>query len=196
MQAAPARSVARLRRRVLAYLIDAPVATVIAFLAVAATALVAGPAVKPTPRPDALAPSLAYDPAHVTLETLAVIVISGLYFAGSWLAWRATPAQRLMGVRVGDAADPQRLVPTQAVARWLLLGAPWGLAGALAASSSLDTVLWVVAILWPFALLVSVLADRSSRRGLHDRLAHTVVIDQRAGGRRLGPSMAPPLGPR
>jgi uncharacterized RDD family membrane protein YckC len=47
--------------------------------------------------------------------------LTALYYAGSWIAWEATPGQRALGIRVLHFENGQRLPIDAALLRWALL---------------------------------------------------------------------------
>jgi hypothetical protein len=68
-----------------------------------------------------------------------------------------------------------RLRPGQAVIRWVLLGAWWGVLGALLLSISLGAwALGFAIVVWDLVLLWTTARD-GRKRGLHDRMAGSVV---------------------
>ncbi|HEV3309658.1 MAG TPA: RDD family protein [Chloroflexota bacterium] len=76
-----------------------------------------------------------------------------MYFPLSWFFSAATPAQRMMGIRVVDAQSKKKMGLMQAVSRWfaLFLASPY--------------LVCALPILWD-----------SKRQGWHDRIARTEVI--------------------
>jgi uncharacterized RDD family membrane protein YckC len=94
------------------------------------------------------------------------------YFAGSWIAWRGTLGQRIMGLMV-VRENGDRLPALDALARWAALQGPLALSMALPEG-------WVFlgtlgAAFWTSLLLVSVRSDPLGR-GLHDRIAGSRAI--------------------
>lgn len=188
---------AGLSRRILAYIVDALLVGTLALAAVSLLELSVGPAVRFVPQPGRVAAIPVLEADRVLLDTLVATLVSGLYFVGSWIRWRATPGQRWLGLRVGDRHDPGRLEAGQAVIRWLALGAPWGLAAALSADSALGAPVALAAVLWPVLLLIGTALDLRGRRGPHDLVAHTIVLAGSQAGGHAGRSRAaatPPPG--
>src|SRR3954470_5721746 len=102
------------------------------------------------------------------ISTLALFVLSGVYFVLSWTSGgRATPGQRLFHVQVGNAFDGRTLTVNQAIRRWLGFG--WFL-GLLGLVPSLTAIAGVAELAWHIALLIST-AMSPTRQGLHDRFA-------------------------
>jgi len=124
---------------------------------------------------------------------LFLLTASAVYF---WRVFRATPGQMLFGLFVVQRATGLVLTRGAALARWLVLYAPMA---ALVAYTSIIDLLFrstllqdadpllvaslavFLPIAWYIVLGLSVLADRRRGRGLHDRLAGSVVV------RRAGP---------
>ena len=141
---------------------------------------------------------VAVNPLRVALELTATLVVDALYFAGCWSRWGATPGQRVLRIRVlleratgsagagpagaGPAAadsahDTPVALPLEAAGRrWAVLAVLPIATGSLAGSGAIDvSVLTVVNGAWFLLLLVSTAAD-PLRRGLHDRVAGTIVV--------------------
>lgn len=130
----------------------------------------------------------AGDPAHpawlvagVVTATICV-VIDLAYFVGCWTSrggW--TPGMRLLGLRVARVTDGGRLGGREGVLRWLVLGS-W--TGVLMSLPTLSDPAWYAWLAWVVVLLASTGASRT-RRGIHDRVAGSVVVGPAAGsGRR------------
>jgi uncharacterized RDD family membrane protein YckC len=188
MRQQAARPVAALGRRGAAYVADSLVVGV-AYLALAVFFdAVFGPLVAASPDGTAIV-VVAVDPLRVILELTATLLVDALYFAGSWSLWGATLAQRALRLRVRMAEGPP---PTPGAPDALPIGVAWrGWAvlavlpiavGSLGASGALDLgALVIVNGTWFLVLLISAAVD-PLRRGLHDRLAGTLVVP--APGRR------------
>jgi len=128
----------------------------------------------------------AIDAAGGDLDVVAFLVvlvvqllISFGYFAASWRSYSATPGMRLLGLRIGDEADARTISWRGATVRWVLLGVPAVLASlAVYVPHLVGLVLGAVGAAW-LLLLLYTLAQRPTRQGLHDRLAHTIVFRSR-----------------
>jgi uncharacterized RDD family membrane protein YckC len=128
----------------------------------------------------------AIDAAGGGLDVVAFLVvlvvqllISFGYFAASWRSYSATPGMRLLGLRIGDEADARTISWRGATARWVLLGVPAVLASlAVYVPHLVGLVLGAVGAAW-LLLLLYTMAQRPTRQGLHDRLAHTIVFRSR-----------------
>ena len=74
-------------------------------------------------------------------------------------------------------AGEERLPLSSAVVRWLLLAAPFGLASVAVTivAGVADLVVAVAVSAWYVVLLVTT-ARHPAKRGLHDRLARTIMV--------------------
>jgi uncharacterized RDD family membrane protein YckC len=129
------------------------------------------------------------------LPVVIVAIIQALILAGFWRAYTASPGQMLTGLQTVRHADGHRVSRRAAFVRWLFLFFP-----ALVLTASTDIGIWwsyalgkgtqadqttasgmaiTLPVIWYVVLLVSALVERHGR-GLHDRLARSVVV------RRIG----------
>lgn len=109
------------------------------------------------------------------LATAALtLVVSGAYFIGMWSRMGgATVGMKVMKLSVRDASSGATVNQSQAINRWLYLGAPlaltslyvWGVIG------------WLVslAVLGYAIYLLMTTAQSATRQGFHDMQAKTVV---------------------
>lgn len=181
--------VASLGRRSAAYIVDSLIVGV-AYLSLAVFFnAVFGPLVAATPDGTAIV-VVAVNPLRVILELTATLLIDAFYFAGCWSRWGATPAQRAFRLRIRMAEGPpptpdapDALPIETAWRRWAVLAVLPIAVGSLAAGGALDIdVLVIVNGTWFLVLFISAAAD-PLRRGLHDRVAGTLVVpaaDRRA----------------
>jgi hypothetical protein len=168
--------------------------------AAAARQMDLNPYVQPT------VPLLAVNDATLAAWSAVWVVLAIAYAAACWALFRGLPGQRLLKLQVADAATGRNLSPARAVWRALLVnGIPAAATavmvvvacrmlativaadiGAASETSYLDatyTNVWGVVIsgcglaswAWPLLLLISVGASRD-RRGIHDRLAGSMVV--------------------
>jgi uncharacterized RDD family membrane protein YckC len=151
------------------------------------------------------APIFDVNAGALWIVAVLYIGLSMAYFAGSWVAWGGTPGQRILGLRVARIEDVGKLSIDAAVLRWALLdGISLVLSTALTVqlvlemskmpaqdwlgsgyyyypSSTYDTLAgWSALVslataVWLIVLLVSA-ASQMARRGLHDRLAGSIVV--------------------
>jgi uncharacterized RDD family membrane protein YckC len=192
-----AAPIAPLGRRSAAYLVDSLVIGVAYLVLGILFDSIFGPLVAATADGQALV-VVAVNPLRVALELTATLVVDALYFAGCWSRWGATPGQRVLRIRVlleratgsagagpaatgsaaaGSAHDTSVALPLEAAGRrWAVLAVLPIATGSLAGSGAIDvSVLTVVNGAWFLLLLVSTAAD-PLRRGLHDRVAGTIVV--------------------
>ena len=154
--------VASFNRRVVAYVVD----NVIALL------LFGGIAVALEGSPDA---------SGMPPERMAMLagliggIVQAVYFVASWSIWRGSIGQKAFGLQVGDELTGRRLSPADSLVRWALLQGP--LALYLAAPYLLRPVLGIATIGWAWLLSFSARRD-PDRRGYHDRIAHSLVVEQ------------------
>ena len=99
---------------------------------------------------------------------------SAAYSIASWRIGGATPAQRLLGLRVLDATEPRLVSWPRSAVRWFALFG-WTFVGA--ASNGTDG-LTLAAALWLVVLLISQVGG-DGRQGYHDRLARSLVVRRR-----------------
>ena len=192
-----AAPIAPLGRRSAAYLVDSLVIGVAYLVLGILFDSIFGPLVAATADGQALV-VVAVNPLRVALELTATLVVDALYFAGCWSRWGATPGQRVLRIRVlleraagpaatgpagagsaaaGSAHDTPVALPLEAAGRrWAVLAVLPIATGSLAGSGAIDvSVLTVVNGAWFLLLLASTAAD-PLRRGLHDRVAGTIVV--------------------
>jgi uncharacterized RDD family membrane protein YckC len=159
--------------RLVAYLLDALLIAIAIYLVALILRAVIGPTIRITDVDGV--PRLRVDRLRSLVDAMAGTTIAGIYFIASWLILGGTPAQRLFRARVQRADDGERLHVGQAVSRWLLLGAPFGLVSTLLVPVPvLGAMLAVVIVAWDAVLLITTVRDRR-KRGLHDRIAGSVV---------------------
>jgi uncharacterized RDD family membrane protein YckC len=192
-----AAPIAPLGRRSAAYLVDSLIIGLAYLVLGILFDSIFGPLVAATPDGQALV-VVAVNPLRVALELTATLVVDALYFAGCWSRWGATPGQRVLRIRVlleraagpaatgpagagsaaaGSAHDTSVALPLEAAGRrWAVLAVLPIATGSLAGSGAIDvSVLTVVNGAWFLLLLASTAAD-PLRRGLHDRVAGTIVV--------------------
>lgn len=166
---------ASVRRRLAAHVLDSVLVAVVG-IGVAWLVAAALPALSVSDRQDGTL-QLVVDPLRLAVQALAVATIGAVYFGWSWSEPRgATLGQRALGLRVLDVTGASGLGTGHALARWAATGIPLGV---VAAAVVEIPVAWLAVAaliaLWTFALLVSTWRS-PRRRGLHDRLAGSVVV--------------------
>jgi len=190
--AAPAdRYYADASSRMIALVVDAVLLTVLIFIVAIPVSLVIGPAVEFDSAADQLGDAVTVDTTVAAVNAALSLALSAGYFAASWVLRRATPGQRLLDLSVVREGDGARLGAGAAIVRWGLLGAPFGLfAFVTTVASGIDQALLDVPVAaWYLALLVTTARD-SRKRGIHDRVAGTVVV-KRAVPARWDSASAP-----
>jgi uncharacterized RDD family membrane protein YckC len=129
----------------------------------------------------------------VVVAAIALISLGAVYF---WRVFRATPGQMVLGLFVIRRGTGERVTRGAALLRWLALYAPFVLL--ISYTQLIDIIFrsdllpdgdplfiaslaYFVPIAWYVVLGLSVLVEGKRGRGLHDRLAGSVVV------RRAGP---------
>ena len=108
-------------------------------------------------------------------------LIGAAYYILSWSGGRrATPAQRLFNIQVGDAFDGRALTTTQAVKRWVGLGGFLGLFSIVPSDAVLGAVN-LIQFLWAIVLLISTVTS-PTKQGLHDKFANSAVVRPAGAG--------------
>jgi uncharacterized RDD family membrane protein YckC len=132
-------------------------------------------------------PALAWS-GLVVVGLIALISLGSVYF---WRVFRATPGQMVLGLFVVRRGTGERLGRGAALLRWLALYAPFVLL--ISYTQLIDiifrsnllpdgdpllvaSVAYFVPIAWYVVLGLSVLFEGRRGRGLHDRLAGSVVV--------------------
>jgi uncharacterized RDD family membrane protein YckC len=160
----PGLKVARINRRVTAYLLDSLM--VLVLFGVVSAAVFGNP-----------------DPNNATLAPERLAMLAGLIagvaqavlFVASWSLWRGSIGQKAVGLQVGEESTGSRLGFVDALVRWAVLQGP--LALYLAVPYVLRPVLGVLVIGWSWLLMYSARHDPDGR-GYHDRIAHSLVVEQ------------------
>jgi len=171
---------AALWRRVLAFLVDGAVLVVLGFALLALASLLVGPTVRMELSGSA-EPRVEVIGWRVALNAVLLAGLSAAYFVLSWTRARHSAGQALLRIGVEDAAgDGSTPLPmNRAVLRWALLGAPLGLAAAASVNAPLAFLgVSAASVLWFAVLLLTTLFSRSGR-GLHDRVAGSIVARRR-----------------
>ena len=183
-------AVAPLGRRVVAFLLDGVILVPVWVVYGVALDAIFGPLIASDPGGTGIV-VVAIDAPRFALELALTLLTDAAYYAGCWVRWGMTPGQRVCGVAVRAAPtaaptppdrqrapepDPDRVPAPVATIRWAVLQLLPICAGSLGSAGALP--LGVVAGItagWSAALLLSAAAD-PMRRGLHDRVAGTVVV--------------------
>jgi hypothetical protein len=171
---------ATISRRLLAWAVDVVLVTVLVFVGVSLVDAVLGPAVSFRPEAAALRDTVAVDKGVVAANALFATGLSAAYFVVPWALWGGSPAQLALRLRVRGEAGGDSLPVGRAITRWVLLFPPFATVSALAAGVPLlGWFVWAGALVWYLVLLLTA-ARSETNRGLHDRLAGSVVYKSRA----------------
>ncbi|MFV2065000.1 MAG: RDD family protein [Chloroflexota bacterium] len=159
--------------RIIAYIIDLIILTIIGFvLALTAGSLFGGLTAEGTL--DSAGGDLNLGAFFVV--SIGQLAISLGYFGYFWTRSRGTPGMKLLGLQIGDEADGHSIDWNQALIRWLILGVPSILSTfASFVSSGLGLVLSLVGVVWLIILLYTI-AKSPTKQGLHDRYARTILV--------------------
>jgi uncharacterized RDD family membrane protein YckC len=160
--------------RIVAFGLDAVVLALGSFALLAGLHLVLGPTVR-FDGAGILRGRAVVDASRMLLDTVAVTTLAASYFALAWRRLGGSPGQRLLGIRV-LRADGSPLPAAQGLLRWTIRGGPFALLAILAGlvGPALQVSVDAVAVTWLVLVLVSI-ARSDTRRGLHDRVAGSVV---------------------
>jgi uncharacterized RDD family membrane protein YckC len=153
--------IARFSRRMGAYGIDCAI-LLVTYLVIAA--VVAGPNANGEPLTD----------RQWMISGLSSGVLQLLYFVLSWRLFGGSIGQKLGGLRVLDEGHG-RLGTADALARWAVLQGPFALYSA--APKALAEVVVFGALAWAVFGLYKT-RDDPDGQGYHDRIAHTVVVEE------------------
>jgi uncharacterized RDD family membrane protein YckC len=165
--------------RAVALLIDLILLTVAAFAAATIVSVLVGPAVEFNTSAGTVGDAVTLDRGIATVDAVLSLLISAVYFAGTWVVVGASPGQRLLGMRVGAKTDGAALTARQALARWALLGAPFGVSAVLTtAFSGLGHTIFDLAVAAWYAVLLVTTSRSPTKQGLHDRVAGSVVAKE------------------
>ena len=156
----PAVAVVTIGRRVAAYLFDCAVVLIVFLTIVEVAAAVF------------LNSATILDERTYILFFLAGGALQIAYFTVGWVVWKGTPGQRLMHMRVTDAATGKGLSWMDALARWAVMQGPFALATIVPLAA--QQFMGPTAAAWTVWLLYSTMKD-PDHRGLHDRFVNSHV---------------------
>ena len=159
--------------RVIALIIDVIVLSVIGFV----LAWIFGGLVSEPGAIDSAGGEL--DIVAFTVVLILQLALSFAYFGGTWTFVGATAGMWLLGLRIGDEADGERISLQQSFIRWLILGIPALLSSvAVYVPNFIALILWALGVVW-MGLLLYTIAQSPTKQGLHDRYAHTILFKAR-----------------
>jgi uncharacterized RDD family membrane protein YckC len=177
--------------RLLAYLVDAVIIAIVIYLVALVLRALLGPTIRITEFEGA--PLVRVDRLRSVVDVVSATTVAGAYFVVSWVRLGGTPLQRLFGMHVERVDDGGRLHPRQAIGRWLVLGAPFGLISTLLFPTPLLGAILALAIaVWYAVLFITTVRDRR-KRGLHDRAAGSMVRRRRRGASGVESSESRPF---
>lgn len=174
---APGVAYADLVMRIVAYIIDSILLSIVSFI----VAAVIGVAIL-----GALLTG-GFILAIIGAAILAVVILgaSAVYFVYTWTTMRASPGQKILNLETVNAADGATLTRDQAIRRWAFLFGPQAVASvaqfALVATdiAFLGPLLSLLTFLYAIYLLYSA-SQSPKRQGFHDVQAGTVVVKRLA----------------
>ena len=165
--------------RLVTYLVDALIIAIVIYLVALVLRALLGPTIRITEFEGV--PRVRVDRLRSVVDVVSATTVAGAYFMVSWVRLGGTPMQRLFGMHVERVDDGGRLHPRQAIGRWLLLGAPFGLISTLLFPTPLLSAILALAIaVWYGVLFITTARDRR-KRGVHDRAAGSMVRRRRHG---------------
>lgn len=167
VEIAPGLVFASTVRRFAAYLVDALIYSIVAYVLAFLIALIAV----------AIVGGSSADSRNVVARVAFSVVFTGVtfaYFVGTWRSRaRATPGMRLFKLQIGNAVDGRTLTLDQATRRWTAMGYPLTLVAVIPALAGLAGLVEFVLVL---VLLVTTIAS-PTKQGLHDRFAGSFVVE-------------------
>jgi uncharacterized RDD family membrane protein YckC len=155
-----------------------------------------------SPYADVTAPLLNVNAGALAFVLAIFVGMSAVYYAGSWVAYGGTPGQRALKVHVAELADGSNLSIGRSLLRWVALdglGLAFGCIAIVAfldALSTMPTSSWldpyavrsssysvgmgsnvasIASFIWLVILIASAAMHRD-RRGVHDRIAGSLVV--------------------
>ena len=160
-------------RRAVAYFVDGIVVAALVFLAVTVMTVLFGPTVR---FDDSSTSGLIVDRGRAAANTIVAVLVGALYFIGSWVRTGRTVGAALLDLHVASVSGERLLSVGEAAIRWIVIGAPLALLSPIVRGSPrLVAGLTLVTIAWAVVLLVTTIVD-GRHRGLHDRVAGSVVL--------------------
>jgi uncharacterized RDD family membrane protein YckC len=106
---------------------------------------------------------------------VASLAISGAYFIYTWTAMRGTIGMKALGMQIGNANDGKTLTMDQAIRRWIVLGAPFGIAQAFNPLPGIGILLGLASLAW-FIFLLWTTYSSPTKQGFHDKFVNSMVV--------------------
>ena len=169
-QAPTGPQIASFARRAGAFLIDAILLGIVAFIIAVAINL---PGIQQTTTANG---TTTYMMTNTGWSQVLIAGLSAVYCVGLWLAAMGTLGQRMLGLRVCRTTGPQALAPEAAVIRWaLLFGVSLAIGAAAVAAPDVSGILGLGQLVWLVVLIVTTYQS-PMKQGIHDRYAGSVVV--------------------
>lgn len=168
------RCYADVPNRFIAFVLDVVVVSIVVFVGAVVLSAVFGPVVHYHPGARHLDERITVNDARALTDSVMSVVVSAAYFVVPWSRGRGTLGQRLLGLEVGSASGAP-LGTRRAAVRWLVLLAPLSVAGIIWAVSPVGAAALLAATALWYLGIASTTARGAEKRGMHDRIAGTVV---------------------
>ena len=160
-------------RRAVAYLVDGVVVAALIFVVITIVTLLLGPTVRLDPDSS---DGLVVDNGRSIVNGVLGVLIGAAYFVGAWARSGRTLGNVLLDMQVASVDGERLLSVGRSVVRWVAIGGPLALLSPIVRGSAGPvTALTLVMVVWVAVLLISTIVDRQ-HRGLHDRIAGSVVL--------------------
>jgi uncharacterized RDD family membrane protein YckC len=171
--APPGPAYADAPNRLVAYVLDAIVLTILVFAVSVVVSVAFGPVIEFDS--DGSTP-IDVNRGLAVVDAIAATLISLVYFVGAWRWLRGTPGQRVLDLRLSDDQGAALSI-RRGILRWLFIGVPAGIAAVLIAvlPGFGDLIVDLAVLVW-YALLLASIARSSTKQGWHDRVAASVVV--------------------
>jgi len=110
------------------------------------------------------------------VSSILTAIVFGAYFIYTWVAMRATPGMRLLGMQVGHETDGRTMTFQQAAYRFAIMWGPYLVSLLLLfVIPAIGLLTYLVALGWGILLLITT-AQSPTKQGLHDKYAQTMVV--------------------
>jgi uncharacterized RDD family membrane protein YckC len=113
------------------------------------------------------------------IRAVIYAVLGFLYFGYTWITWKASPGQRILGLMTVNAADGAALTWNQATMRWAFLFGPSILNSLFQLGGGLASIVNLVVLVYYIYLLYTTATD-PRKQGFHDKQATSLVIAKTA----------------
>jgi uncharacterized RDD family membrane protein YckC len=109
------------------------------------------------------------------IRAVIYAVLGFLYFGYTWITWKASPGQRILGLMTVNAADGAALTWNQATMRWAFLFGPSILNSLFQLGGALSSIVNLIVLVYYIYLLYTTATD-ARKQGFHDKQATSLVI--------------------